>query len=81
MKPITNILHWIQYFSIFLIWHLQENSDTQVPKTHYKAPSGAGGQAVGFFDLFIDAVLEVQDKNIVKYPSKCYVRQTNPQHM
>ena len=42
--------------------NLQENIYTQVPKTHYMAAGEAGRHVVGFEDLSIDVLLEVQNK-------------------
>ena len=62
MKPISNIVYQIQYFTISVILDLQENIYTQIPKTHYMSAGEAGRHVVGFLDLFIDVFLEVQIK-------------------
>ena len=67
MKPISNIVYWIQHLTTFLILDLQENIYKKVKKPYYMLAGSAGQHVVGFLDLFIDIFLEVQEKNIVKY--------------
>ena len=55
MKPISNIVYWIQYLTTSFILAFQEN-------THILKSSKAGRHIVEFGDLNIDIFLEVQDK-------------------
>ena len=62
MKPISNIAYYIQYLTISFILDLQENIYKKGKKTYYMLAGSAGQHVVGFWDLNIDIVLEVQDK-------------------
>ena len=62
MKPISNIAYSIQYLTISFILDLQENIYTKVKKTYYMSAGFAGRHVVGFGDLNIDIILEVQNK-------------------
>ena len=56
MKPISNIVYYIQYCTTSFILDLQEHIYKKVQQAYYKS---AG---VGFGDLSIDVFLEVQNK-------------------
>ena len=45
-----------------VIFDLQEDIYTEVPKTNYMSAGEAGGHVVGFPDVFIVVFLEVQNK-------------------
>ena len=52
----------MQYLTISLILDLQENIYKQVKKPYYIEAGFAGRHVVGFEDLSIDGLLEVQIK-------------------
>ena len=62
MKPISNIMFWIQYLAISFILGLQENIYETIKKTYYISAGFAGRHVVKFWYLNIDIFLEVQDK-------------------
>ena len=57
MKPINNIVYWIQYLFISFILDFQENIYKQVKKTYYMSAGFAGRHVVGFGNLSIDVIL------------------------
>ena len=60
MKPISNIVYWIQYLTLSFILDLQETSILNSSKPTTCRP--AKRHVVGFLDFFIDVFLEVQHK-------------------
>ena len=64
MKPINNIVYYIQYLTISVILDLPENIYAQVPKTNYMYMSAgeAGRYVVSVLECVIDVFLEVQYK-------------------
>ena len=67
MKPISNIVYWIQYLTTSCILDLQEHIYRKVEKIDYPSAGFAGRRIVDFWDLSIDIFLEVQNQEIVKY--------------
>jgi hypothetical protein len=61
MKPISNIVYWIQYLTISLISDLPENIYEQIMKTDCMLAGFAGRHVVCFGDLSIDVFLEIQN--------------------
>ena len=62
MKPISNIVYWIQYLILFFILDLQENIYEQTKKTYYMSAGFAGRHEVGLGNLSIDVFLDAQNK-------------------
>ena len=58
MKPINNIAYYIQYLTMSFVLDLQENIYKKNKNTYYMSAR----HVVGFEDLSINAVLEVQTK-------------------
>ena len=52
MKPISNIVYYIQYSTMFVILDLQENIYTQVPQTYHVSAGETGRHVVGCLRRF-----------------------------
>ena len=51
VKPISNMVYWLQCLAIFLILDVQENIYTQVLKTRYISAGETGRHVLGFLYL------------------------------
>jgi hypothetical protein len=59
MKPIWDIVYWIQHSAIFYIWDPQENICKDVKNIICLLASFAGRRVVGFRCLSVDLVMEL----------------------